>query len=324
MLYSLLKIPAKFALWMYCRSVRINKEELLRLKGPLLIASNHPNSFLDAIIVATLFDRPVYSLARGDVFASRFYAKLLRSMNILPVYRISEGVENLEHNYKTFEDCKTLFKKNGIVLIFSEGKCINEWHLRPLKKGTARLAIDSWQNNIPLRVLPLGINYSSFHTFGKNIQLNFGSMITKDQVETTGSYGKGLVTFNQLLQQQLREAVIEIDPADKQKVIRTFVVQQAPLKKLLLTLPALLGWLLHAPLYLPVKRFAWKKAGHNDHFDAVTTGLLFLFYPFYLLLLTLAALLITGSWYALLLFMVLPLCAWSYVQVKHQFDGVRN
>lgn len=290
----------------------------------MLIASNHPNSFLDAIIVATLFKRPVYSLARGDVFASKFYDRLLRALNILPVYRISEGVENLEHNYKTFEDCKTLFDRKGIVLIFSEGKCINEWHLRPLKKGTARLAIDSWQNNIPLQVLPLGINYSSFHTFGKNMQLNFGSLITKEQVAIDGAHGKSLVTFNRLLQEQLQQGVIEIEPGNKQEVIRRFVVLLSPLKKMLLTLPALAGWLLHAPLYIPIKNFAWKRAGHNDHFDSVTIGLLFILYPFYLLLIASLLFFITGSWYAWLVFMVLPFCAWSYVQVKHQFDRVRN
>jgi 1-acyl-sn-glycerol-3-phosphate acyltransferase len=177
LLYTLLKIPAKLALFFYCRKIKINKKELLKSHGPLLIAANHPNSFLDAIILATLFKRPIYSLARGDVFVNKFYKKLLLSLNMLPVYRLSEGAENLEHNYTTFSSCIDIFKKNDIVLIFSEGGCINEWHLRPLKKGTARLAMNAWQQNIPLKVLPLGINYSSFRLFGKNMILNFGDIL---------------------------------------------------------------------------------------------------------------------------------------------------
>ena len=82
----------------------INNKEYLSLKGPLLIAANHPNSFLDAIILSTIFKRPVYSLARGDAFVKPFYKKLLLSLNMFPVYRISEGVENLENNYETFEN----------------------------------------------------------------------------------------------------------------------------------------------------------------------------------------------------------------------------
>ena len=152
---------------------------MLQIEGPLLIASNHPNSFLDAVIIATVFNKPVYSLARGDVFTNKFYSKILQSLNILPVYRISEGAENLEHNYSTFDDCKKLFKNNGIVLIFSEGSCSNEWHLRPLKKGTARLAFSCWQDNIPLNILPVGINYNSFRSFGKIVKLNFGNIISE-------------------------------------------------------------------------------------------------------------------------------------------------
>jgi 1-acyl-sn-glycerol-3-phosphate acyltransferase len=151
---------------------------MLRQQGPLLIAANHPNSFLDAIILSSLFKQPIYSLARGDAFTNKLVTRILTSLNMLPVYRVSEGVENLEHNYTTFDACQKLLSDNKIILIFSEGRCINEWRLRPLKKGTARLALTAWMHNVPLRVLPLGINYSSFRKFGKIIILNFGSFIT--------------------------------------------------------------------------------------------------------------------------------------------------
>ncbi|MGN6605245.1 MAG: 1-acyl-sn-glycerol-3-phosphate acyltransferase, partial [Ginsengibacter sp.] len=103
MLYQILFYPSRAALHFYCRKIVINNKELLAEKGPLLIAANHPNSFLDAIIVSTLFKQPVYSLARGDVFANGFFSKVLRSVNMLPVYRLSEGAENLGYNYVTFE-----------------------------------------------------------------------------------------------------------------------------------------------------------------------------------------------------------------------------
>ena len=164
-LYQVLKPIVRLALLIFCRRLIINKPELLKRKGPLLLACNHPNSFLDAVILADLFKYPVYSLARGDVFKKPFYIKLLTSIKILPVYRTSEGVENLGINYETFTACRKIFDQKGIVLIFSEGRCINEWHLRPLMKGTARLAFSSWNENlpagrqgIPLEVLPVAIS----------------------------------------------------------------------------------------------------------------------------------------------------------------------
>ena len=128
----------------FCRNIIVNNRAILKKQGPLLLASNHPNSFLDAIILDILFEQPIWSLARGDVFKPKWISKILKALKMFPVYRVSEGVENLNNNYETFENCKQVFRKNGLILIFSEGKCINEWRLRPLKKGTARLAINSW------------------------------------------------------------------------------------------------------------------------------------------------------------------------------------
>lgn len=318
MLYSLIKIPAKFAFWIYCRRLSMNNKLLLQSEGPLLIAANHPNSFLDAIILATLFRRPIYSLTRGDAFTNNLYSKLLKSLNMLPVYRISEGSENLEHNYTTFKQCEGIFAKKGIVLIFSEGRCINEWHLRPLKKGTARLAISAWQNGIPLKVLPTGINYNSFYSFGKNIQLNFGELITEKDINTSEPFGKQVIDFNEKLRSRLQQQVVDIDKKNEAAIKERFIVPQHELKKILLFMPAILGWLFHAPLYYPIKRFAWKNVAHNDHYDSMVVGLLFILYPVYMLLVSLLAGWFFG-WYAMFVFIVLPFCAWSFTQVKKQF-----
>ena len=319
MLYRLLKIPASIAFWMYCRHLRVNNPAVFTAKGPLLIACNHPNSFLDAIILASLFKRPVYSLARGDAFKNRFYAGLLRSLNMLPVYRTSEGVKNLEHNYSTFDACKEIFKKDGIVLIFSEGRCINEWHLRPLKKGTARLAISSWQNNIDLAVLPLGINYQSFMRFGKNIQLNFGKIILQKNIQLSDGFGKSVQSFNALLLAELQPLVNEIDKNDLTAQRQQFAIKISTAKKIMLAIPALIGNILHRPLYFPAKIITGKTTRHNDHYDSVLVAILFVFYPVYLLLIFLLLYWFIGGYYPLLVFVLMPFCAWSLLQWKEQF-----
>lgn len=282
----------------------------------MLIAANHPNSFLDAVILATLFKYPIHSLARGDAFVNSFYKKLLFSLKMLPVYRISEGAENLEHNYTTFSSCIDIFKKNGIVLIFSEGRCINEWHLRPLKKGTARLSINAWQQGIPLKVVPLGINYSSFRIFGKNMILNFGDIIEKESFNEAMPAGEAITAFNSKLQQQLKNLVIEVEPLDKEKIRKIFSVPQSLIKKILLFIPAIAGWLLHAPLYYPVILSIKKRA--KDHYDSIVVGLLFILYPIYLLVITIIVFLLTGNILSFLLLLIIPFTAWSYLQLKRQ------
>ncbi len=287
---------------------------MLRRPGPMLLACNHPNSFLDAIILATLFRHPIYSLARGDAFASKNITRILNAFNMLPVYRVSEGVENLEHNYATFDACQQIFRKNGIVLIFSEGRCINEWHLRPLKKGTARLALTAWENGIALKVLPVGINYSSFKKFGKNVILRFGNFIKSDDISKEGITGRSIASFNVELNQQLNNLVIEL-PKDalrqRQLIFKTTVSR---FKFLLLALPAFVGFLLHVPLLSLFHLIIRKKA--KDHYDSIVVGLLFFFYPVYLLILAIVIALCCNWWMALLIVLIVPLTLWSFLQVK--------
>jgi len=287
----------------------------LKTKGPLLFASNHPNSFLDGIILTTLMDEPLYSLVRGDVFQKDWLNKLLRQLKLLPVYRTSEGSANLEHNYTTFDACREAFRHNGIVLIFSEGRCENEWHLRPLKKGTARLATTSWKDDIPLTVMPTAFHYSSFKTFGKELHLCFGKPIDRHVVLQHQSDGKLFLAFNEQLNSQLKEMVYEIDDADSQAFCNKFPASSKPSIYFLL-LPGLIGWILHAPLFYPTRLIA-ETFKNTGHYDSVLISSLLLLYPFYLLLLVITGF-VLGFWVALLIIVVLPFTAWACVHLKHQ------
>jgi 1-acyl-sn-glycerol-3-phosphate acyltransferase len=292
----------------------INKPELLKSKGPMLLAANHPNSFLDGIILTTLFEQPVHSLARGDAFKNKWINRFLRSIQLLPVYRTSEGTENLSHNYTTFAACQETFKEKGIVLIFSEGRCENEWHLRPLKKGTARLATTAWDNGIPLQVLPVGLNYSSFKSFGKEVHIYFGEPITQEDIDNAAPIGKKLVDFNTLLQNQLQQLVYEIEDNNKGK-LRSVFTYRVRSSKYLLALPTIIGWILHAPLYYLCKGYTQLYFKNSGHYDSVLTSLLLLFYPIYYLIVVglCFALQPLYGWLAILLF---PFTAWALVQLK--------
>lgn len=308
----------------FCRRITINKPGILKKEGPLLLACNHPNSFLDAVILAVLFRKPVYSLARGDVFKKPFYRKILTILKMFPVYRTSEGAENLGINYESFEACKSVFKKNGIVLIFSEARCVNEWHLRPLRKGTARLSFSSWSELIPLEVLPVGINYSSFRRFSKNIFINFGEPITKNDFDMEQTDGKKNLAFNLKLKQQLHQLVFEIEKHDFQKQKRILEKSPSSFAKIILFVPAVLGWLLHAPLYIPIKNFTYKRTVSNDHYDSILVALLLFIYPACVILVSLVIVLMTRNSLFWLLIIFLPFTAWAYVQLKPQLDEQRH
>lgn len=320
MLYATLKVIVRLAAKIFCRKIIINNREVLKEKGPMILACNHPNSFLDAVIMDILFERPIWSLTRGDAFLNKNVNNILFKLKMLPVYRLREGVENLSGNYKTFDTCIELFRRGQIVLIFSEGLCVNEWHLRPLKKGTARLAYKCLQENIPLKILPVGINYSSYNRFGKNLFINFGDLFSVTDFDKSLSDGAFNQVFNNTLHEGLKPLVYEIDKADRQKQRDLLQISIPWLTKILLTIPAIVGWLLHVPLYFPIKKWVHKNYNNSGHTDSMQIALPIFIYPFYLFLFVLVFYVLLKSWWVLLVFALLPFTAWSYVRLKGQLD----
>ncbi|WP_026770459.1 1-acyl-sn-glycerol-3-phosphate acyltransferase [Asinibacterium sp. OR53] len=212
MIYSLVRIFIRAGVRIFCRNITYNHRHPLQYKGPLLLACNHPNSFLDAVILGSRFQQPVHFLARGDAFRKPFARKLLTALQLIPIYRLSEGREYLALNEATFERCHQVLSQNGIVLIFSEGLCVNNWHLRPFKKGTARIALKAWEDPLirdRFCVLPVSLNYNSFHYLGKRLVIHFHTEITKDAISAISTEAERTNHFNTLLVAGLEEGMIQ-------------------------------------------------------------------------------------------------------------------
>ncbi|MBL7752542.1 MAG: hypothetical protein JNN29_14230, partial [Chitinophagaceae bacterium] len=150
---------------------------------------------------------------------------------------------------------------------------------------------------------------------GKTVIIRFGKMIHKEDIPFDQPDGQRNNAFNQLLRAELEKGVFEIDKQDEEKREALFETKSPVWKKIALAVPALLGWLTHAPLYLPLRAWARKKYLRSDHYDSVMMGLLLLAYPVYLILFTLVvSLLLPIGLGALGCFLLLPLLAWCYVQ----------
>ena len=314
MLFNFIKIFSKVALHFYCKKLVVNNPSILNIKGPLIIAANHPNSFLDAIILATIFKKPIYSLTRGDAFNNYWIAKLLYALNMLPIYRISEGPNNINKNYHTFSACIDIFKKDGIVLIFSEGICINEWHLKPLKKGTARLALLAWQQNIPVQILPLGINYNNFYKFIKVVHINVGNCINKQTIILPSTDANAITAINQSIYQSLAQLVYEFSLTEKQEIAKKFIVKKALFANNMYKFLAAIGYFINKPHYFIIKKIVTFNLNDKDHFDSIIVGALFITYPLFVLIFCVLFYFAFGIFYIGIPLFFMPLCAWIYVQ----------
>ena len=167
-----LKFWVKLALRIFCPQVNIANPHYLNSKGPLLIVANHPNSFLDAVIIGAFYQRKIHFLARGDVFQNPILGYLLRSIGMIPVFRAREGKEHLHRNSHTFQESVDIMKDGGAVLIFIEGICLNTHEIQPFKKGASRILETLHAIEVFPKVHVIGMAYNSFRGIGKSVNID--------------------------------------------------------------------------------------------------------------------------------------------------------
>lgn len=220
MIYPLVKILVKFASRAYFRKVCLINIDKVPVNKPVLLLPNHPNSFLDAIVVCTYLPQPGNFLVRSDVFNTPFKRWLLRQLNNHPIYRIQEGTENVKKNEETFRLCGELFKEKRTILIFPEGLCVREKRMRKLKKGAARIALGSEEAenfSLDLQLVCVGVNYSKFGRMGGEVLVKYDEPIHvrdyKDQYRTEKA--KAVNDLTQEIESRLSKLIVHVPSKDE-------------------------------------------------------------------------------------------------------------
>ncbi len=258
---QLLKLFIQAGLWLFCHEIHLKNKQLFKTKGPLLIIANHPNSFLDALIIGSYYQRRVYFLARGDAFKKPIHRFILESLNMIPVYRLREGKEFLHLNDYAFNKSIDLLSKGYAVLIFIEGICINSHELQPFKKGTARILEGVQKLNVNLKIHIAGIAFNQLRGIGKKINLIISEMSNIPTILNS----KDRVVFNQIVFEQLKENIII--PTTPTRVNKNNIFYS-----------------LHLPYYNIIKKWVDRKTKYTVFFDSVLFSVLLFTYPLFLIL----------------------------------------
>jgi 1-acyl-sn-glycerol-3-phosphate acyltransferase len=180
LLHYILKTIYTITARIFYSKISVLNVEKVPVNQPLLIAINHSNAFWDGVMIGLHTKQAVWFLARGDVFKKPVAAKILNAIGIAPIYRMQEGIENIEKNKEVFNRCYQILAKNQSIAIFPEGNCERESKLRPLKKGTARIAhgaLESFKVNQVLYITCAGLNYDDPDNLNSEVLINFNSPI---------------------------------------------------------------------------------------------------------------------------------------------------
>ncbi|UYZ62362.1 lysophospholipid acyltransferase family protein [Hymenobacter weizhouensis] len=182
--YTVMKPLVQVALRVFFRKLEVRHRARLRVPGPLLLASNHPNTLMDPLVVAVQRRQPIAFLAKSTFFKNPISRAILESGNSIPIYRrqdMETGAEALTpeqitaQNEAIFGRCYDYFDRQGTIMIFPEGSSVAERRLRPLKTGAARIALGAEARHdfqLGLHIVPLGINYFDPQRFRSDVFIN--------------------------------------------------------------------------------------------------------------------------------------------------------
>ena len=225
MIWHIIKYWVSFIIPTFYKRIQGRNIKNLQVKGPVIMAMNHPNAFTDPIVITNVsYPLRLKYLARGDAFKPGLIAWLLERIGIVPIFRMQDGgKEGLKKNDEAYRRVNYLLKRNAKIMVFAEGLCIQERRLRPLKKGSARMVFGAWEaiNNPDLRVVPVGINYSQADKFRSTVFYNVGEPImVKDFIaEYNENPAKAYNTFLQMLAPAMKGLITHIDKPENDEVV---------------------------------------------------------------------------------------------------------
>lgn len=214
--YDILKRITSLYHSVYYEEICLMNEHNIPEEGPVIFTPNHQNALMDALAIIYSTRRQPVFMARADIFKQEKVKKILTFLKIIPVYRIRDGIESLSNNDDSFEMAFQVLKHNGAVGIMPEGNHGEQRKLRPLKKGVARLAIQAQEllgNEASIKIVPVGIEFSTYQGFRGNMVVNFGSPIeVKDFLaEYKENAARGLQSIRNRLTDALKSVMINID-----------------------------------------------------------------------------------------------------------------
>lgn len=181
--YSLLRNYVDFALKLSYRNIRYVGREHIPQDGAVIYAPNHTNTLMDALVILAMDRQPKVFVARADIFCNPTLAKIFHFLKIMPIMRIRDGFGEVKKNNETIEKAVEVLRHKVPFCIFPEGQHQTKHSLQTLSKGIFRIAFQAQElmADLPLYIVPVGINYGNFFRFRSTARVEIGEVINVQQ-----------------------------------------------------------------------------------------------------------------------------------------------
>lgn len=174
-------ILTKPAHLLYYGRIKIKNAGNIPDNQPVILAPNHQNALMDAMVLVLHLKYQSIFLTRADIFKQPLIRRILFFLKMLPIYRIRDGRNSLSKNEEIFDtSVQILINRRNPICLFPEGNHGEHKRLRPLVKGIFRIAFKAQEhsgNHPAVKIVPIGLDYENYYKFGQDLFVNIGKPI---------------------------------------------------------------------------------------------------------------------------------------------------
>ena len=178
--YSLIKPWVDVNIRHSYRKCQIHGEENIPTDGAVLLAPNHCNTLMDALVMLRAYRKQTVFGARADIFNKRLIAEFMTFARILPMVRQRDGLRNVLKNKDTQETIVETLENNVRFCMYPEGTHRAKHSLQGLGKGVFRAALaanEKFGAEKPIYIVPVGIEYGDYFRYRSTSLVNYGKPI---------------------------------------------------------------------------------------------------------------------------------------------------
>jgi len=208
----------------YFRRIERFHTERAPSRGPVLFVSNHPGSVADAFIISTAVPRLLHFVATVKLFKWKPLAALLLRCGVVPVNRRQDDAHAMHTVSDTFAACHRVLDAGGAIGIFPEGMSYDDDQLRPIKTGTARIALeaeDRHDGRLGLRIAPVGLTYAAKGRYRSDVLVHFGEpLMAADWLGPyRANHHDGVRALSAAIEQRIRDLILSVPSLEHQRIV---------------------------------------------------------------------------------------------------------
>ena len=178
--YSWARIWCDDAIRSIFSNITSEGKENVPTDGAVILAPNHCNTLMDALVILQDWKEATLFGARADIFRKPMVNKILRFLKILPISRVRDGAQAVLNNRKTMDEVVECLDHGMKYCMFCEGTHRPMHSLLPLKKGivrTALLANERLGGRKPVYIVPVGLEYQDYYRIRTPMSIHYGKAI---------------------------------------------------------------------------------------------------------------------------------------------------